>query len=452
MGANLVICTATDSSSNTAWCSFTVTVIGELIVVTNDVVNLRIPDGSPVGLANSVNISTSIERITDVNVSLVVTGGFNGDLHAYLVHDSGHAVLLNRAGKTLVNPSGYSDSGFNITFDDQATNLDVHNYRMALSGNPNTPLAGPLTGLWTPDGRDTDPALVLNTDPRPATLSAFTGLNPNGRWTLFIADVDAVYASTLVSWGLDIRGTNTPPVITAHPQSRTNVVGTAASFTVTATTLSPPGYQWYFGPAPIPGATNATFTLSSVLASNAGTYHAVVTSLGGSVPSDVATLTVLSLQVTGQVALEGYVGPARDGRGQRPVTFTARNNSGVLLATWNPTLDFAPGADGCGVAGFTLDNVPLGTARVSAKTAWHLRQRQTVTFTGRFATANFTGAYLLLGGDINDSNQVDLGDYYRLAASWYLPDAACDLDGSGRVDLDDYFILSNNWLLEGASD
>ena len=135
MGANLVTCTATDHSGNTAWCSFTITVIGELIATTNDVVNLRIPDGSPVGLANSVNITTPIERITDVNVSLVVTGGFNGDLHAYLVHNSGHAILLNRAGKTLANPSGYSDPGFNVTFDDHATNSDAHTYRLVLFGN-----------------------------------------------------------------------------------------------------------------------------------------------------------------------------------------------------------------------------------------------------------------------------------------------------------------------------
>ena len=452
MGANVVNCTATDSSGNTALCSFNVTVTGQLIASTNDVVNLRIPDGSPMGLANSVDVSTPIERITDVNVSLVVTGGFNGDLHAYLVHDSGHAVLLNRVGKTLANPSGYSDPGFNVIFDDHATNLDVHNYGVVLSGNPNTPLAGPLSGLWTPDGRDTDPALVLNTDPRPATLSAFTGLNPNGRWTLFIADVDSLYSSTLVSWSLEILGTNAPPVITAQPQSRTNVAGTQATFTVTATTLSTPGYQWYFGAVPIAGATNATLTLSSVLATNAGDYHVVVTSLGGSVPGDTATLTVLSLQVTGQVALERYVGPAHDGRGQRAVTFKATDGSGIVLATWNQTLTFAPGADGYGVVEFTLDNVPVGTAHVSAKTAWNLRQRLTVTFAGRFATANFTEASLLPGGDIAGATTVNLEDYYRLAASWYLPDGAADIDGSGRVDLDDYFILSNNWLKESAAE
>ena len=243
LGTNLVTCTATDGSGNTASCTFNVVVITLLIANVSDSVNLRIPDGSPVGLANSVMVSTPIERITDVNVSLVVTGGFNGDLHAYLVHDSGHAILLNRVGKTLANPSGYADAGFNVTFDDQATNSDIHNYRVALSGNPNTPLAGPLTNAWTPDGRDLDPALVLDTSPRTAPLSAFTGLNPNGRWTLFIADLDVVYSSTLISWGLQIFGTNAPPIITAQPQSRTNLAGTTATFNVAATGLSALGYQ-----------------------------------------------------------------------------------------------------------------------------------------------------------------------------------------------------------------
>ena len=455
-GTNLVNCTATDSSGRSAACSFSVTVedTGLLSVSATDVVNLRIPDGSPVGLVGSVNLTTPIERITNVAVALHVTGGFNGDLHAYLVHDSGHAVLLNRPGKTLANPSGYSDAGLDITFADTAASGDVHSYRQTLFGNPGIPLGGPLTSAWAPDGRDADPALVLDSTPRPATLGSFLGLNPNGRWTLFIADVDAVYSSTLVSWGLEVRGTNAPPVITAQPQSRTNAEGATATFSVTATTLSPPGYQWFKSVVSnqwsvISNGTNATLALPSVRTTNAGDYRVVVTSLGGSVTSQVATLTVLTLQVTGQVALEAYAGPAHDGRGSRPVTFKATDDAGLVLATWSPTLTFAPGAGGGGVAGFTLDNVPVGTTHVSAKTAWHLRQRRPVTFTGRAALADFTGAGALPGGDLTGWNHVGLEDYFHLAASWYRAESSADIDGSGFVDLDDYLILSNNWDAEG---
>ena len=444
LGTNLVSCTARDSSGNPALCGFNVIVTVQLIATASDSVNLRIPDGSPAGLVSAVNIATPIERITDVNVSLVVTGGFNGDLHAYLVHDSGYAILLNRAGKTLANPSGYSDAGFNVTLDDSATNGDLHNYRVALSGNPNIPLPSALTGTWAPDARDTDPAFVLDTSPRLASLSAFNGLNPNGRWTLFIADVDALYTSTLVSWGLQIVGTNAPPVITAPPQSRTNIVSTQATLSVAATGLSTLSYQWYFGFTPIPGATNAILAIPNVQTTNTGDYQVAVTTLGGTVLSLPATLTVIDQTVNGVVEMEFYAGLAHNGIGSRPVTLKGTDATNGPLATWNLPLNFTNGS-----ASFSLAHAPLGLAHLSAKTAWHLRTRLPVVFVNGVASVNFTSANALRGGDLDGSNLVDLADYYRLAASWYLPDPGADINGSGSVDSDDYFIMANRWQQSG---
>ena len=451
VGTHAVHCTATDASGNTAACDFNVVVAGSglLEASATDAVNVRIPDGSPVGLVGVLNLATSIERITNVTVRLNLSGGFNGDLYAYLVHDSGHAILLNRVGKTLANPSGYSDAGFNLTLQDAAANGDIHNYRLALFSDPNAPLSGPLTNTWAPDGRDTDPALVLDTDSRPATLSAFNGLNPNGGWTLFIADLDPVYSSTLVSWALDVRGTNALPVITAPPQSRTNVAGTSAGFTVAATGLSALQYQWFFGAAPIPGATNASYTIAHAQSTNAGAYTVTVTTLGGSVTSDPATLTVETLLVTGQLALDEFAGPAHDGQGTRLVTFKATDGTGQVLATWNQALEFTSGTNGRGVACYTLTNVPWGSTQLSAKTAWHLRKRLPLTFAGRAAEANFIGALRLPGGDFDGSNTVDMTDYLRLVSAWYTTQDASDIDGSGLVDIMDYFIMASHWLQSG---
>ena len=450
LGTNVVHCTAADSSGNNSECHFNVTVLstGALLALASDDVNCRIPDGSPAGLVSMVELATLIERITNVTVTLNLTGGFNGDLQAYLVHDSGHAILLNRVGKTMANPSGYSDAGFSVLLDDLATNGDIHHYRVTLSGNPNTPLASALAGAWAPDGRDTDPTLVLDMDSRPATLSAFNGLDPNGRWTLFIADVDSLYASTLANWTLRVRGTNALPLVTVPPQSRTNIAGTEALFSVTATGLSTLHYQWYFGATPIAGATNAAFSLAHVETTNAGSYSVVVTTLGGSVASAAATLKVQTLQISGQVALDGYVGPARNGFGTRMVTFKALH-SGSTVGTWDASLNFSPALSGQSVANFSLDSVPWTTTHLSAKTAWSLGQRLPVIFAGRVTVVDFAAAGALRGGDLDGSNAVDLADYYRLAASWYLPDPAADIDGSGMVDLDDYFILSNHWLETG---
>ena len=161
---------------------------------------------------------------------------------------------------------------------------------------------------------------------------------------------------------------------------------------------------------------------------------------------EVRTLLV----VTGHVALEAFVGPAHDGNGTRDVVFTATDNATNVLAIWTNTLTFAPGADGYGEAPFALANVPVGTTHLSAKTAWNLRTRLPVTFAGNVATAEFTGADELLGGDIHGANNlVDVDDYFQLAASWYGVDPASDIDGSGLVDVDDYFLLTSHWYTEG---
>ena len=161
---------------------------------------------------------------------------------------------------------------------------------------------------------------------------------------------------------------------------------------------------------------------------------------------EVRTLLV----VTGHVALEAFVGPARDGHGSRAVVFMATDNATNVLAAWTNTLTFVPGANGYGVAGFTVVNVPVGTTHLSAKTAWNLRKRLAATFTDNAAAVEFTGDSELPGGDIHGANNlVDVDDYFQLAAAWYQANGAADLDGDGVVDVDDYFILASHWYQFG---
>ncbi len=95
-----------------------------------------------------------------------------------------------------------------MTFDDSAANGDIHNYRLTLNGNHQTAISGPLTGLWAPDGRvpenPSNPEQILDTTPRTALLQRFAGLDPNGSWTLFLADYESGGTSRLTSWGLEI--------------------------------------------------------------------------------------------------------------------------------------------------------------------------------------------------------------------------------------------------------
>ena len=112
-----------------------------------------------------------------MDVTLNISGGYNGDLYCYLTHGSGFSVLLNRVGQTSLNPGGYGDTGFAVTLSDLAA-TDIHNYQTvgyALNAN------GQLMGTWQPDGRTADPATVLDTATRSAFLSSFNTLSPNGQ-------------------------------------------------------------------------------------------------------------------------------------------------------------------------------------------------------------------------------------------------------------------------------
>jgi hypothetical protein len=120
------------------------------------------------------------------------------------------AILLKRVGVSSSNGVGYANAGFgadaqqvNFTLDDQAAQ-DVHFYQagsFALNAN------GQLTGTWQPDGRVLAPSSssgAFDLALRSSKLNSFNGLDPNGQWTLFVADVSPGNAGSIVGWGLDI--------------------------------------------------------------------------------------------------------------------------------------------------------------------------------------------------------------------------------------------------------
>jgi subtilisin-like proprotein convertase family protein len=153
----------------------------------NNLENMTWSSGGGSGTGFGTDLS-----IQDVNVTLNISGGYNGDLYGYLVHSSGFCVLLNRVGTGFESGPyagepyytyGFSTEGFgNIKLDDQSDNGSIHG------------IENPAGGTYTSDG---------------GTLSSFTG-SPNGTWTLFLADLSGGETSTLVSWGLEIEAVPEP--------------------------------------------------------------------------------------------------------------------------------------------------------------------------------------------------------------------------------------------------
>ena len=190
--ASLLLLSATHASAITALISATP--------------NLAIPDNSSLGVADFQTLITPIEYIESIEVTLHITGGFNGDYYVYLQHGTGFSVLLNRPGKTAANEFGYADEGVFATFGVSAPNGDSHTYQSIIN-----PAGGQLTGTWQPDGRNIDPLNVLDTTPRTATLNSFLGNDANGQWTLFVADRSSGGIGTLTSYSITINGTIPEP-------------------------------------------------------------------------------------------------------------------------------------------------------------------------------------------------------------------------------------------------
>jgi subtilisin-like proprotein convertase family protein len=165
-----------------------------------------IPDANPSGYANSLSSTFgSGYWVTDVTVSLTISGGYNGDLYSYLTYTpsggspSGFAVLLNRVGRTSDNTFGYSAAGFNnITLN--GAGGDIHAVQ--------NPTASTTYGI---DGRTANPATVVATDYRDANqLASFNGLNASGTWTIFFADMAGGDISKLDSWSVNITAVPEP--------------------------------------------------------------------------------------------------------------------------------------------------------------------------------------------------------------------------------------------------
>lgn len=173
------------------------------VILSGESPGLIIPDASAAGLARTVSVIAPGQSVLDVNLTLTLAGapaGWNGDLYAWLRHESGAlSVLLNRPGRTAANPDGYADNGLlDVTFDDAAT-ADIHLYQQTWAESP-----GPLGGVWQPDARLADPAFVADGSPRTAFLDAFNGGSADGDWTLFLADLSGGGQLRLEHWRLEI--------------------------------------------------------------------------------------------------------------------------------------------------------------------------------------------------------------------------------------------------------
>ncbi|MFN0011703.1 MAG: immunoglobulin domain-containing protein [Phycisphaerales bacterium] len=137
---------------------------------------------------------------------------------------------------------------------------------------------------------------------------------------------------------------NAPPTFSMHPASISACQGAEVMISISASGAGPITYQWRRNGSDIFGATDATYTIASLSAGDAGTYDCVATNACGSTPSnggalDVGASVAITLQPTGQA------GPA----GSTVVFTVEATGEGPLVYQWRKD-----GLDLAGENGATL--------------------------------------------------------------------------------------------------
>ena len=140
-----------------------------------------------------------------------------------------------------------------------------------------------LTYQWKKDGSDLTGATSANLD-----IANVSSANAGSYTVVVTNSCGQSVTSNAVSLTL-----LAVPVITVQPQNQLTIcTGSTASFSVTATG-SGLSYQWRKGGTNISGATNASYSIASVIAGDAGNYDVVISgSCGSPVTSNAASLSV----------------------------------------------------------------------------------------------------------------------------------------------------------------
>lgn len=185
---------------------------------------------------------------------------------------------------------------------------------------------GPLAYQWRHAGDDlagATSATFLKFNAQPADAGVYQVVITNAFGALTSAPVLLVV--------------QTAPWIAAQPQSLVVAAGDPATFSVTATGVPAPTYQWRFQGVDLPGATGSSYTRTAVQPADVGDYTVVVSNDVGVVVSDAAWLTLaapeppyieaITMLPSGQAQLL-----IRGGPGQ----FTVEQSTSLL--EWTPVI------------------------------------------------------------------------------------------------------------------
>lgn len=231
------------------------------------------------------------DSIRSVSQSGVVTTLAGLTHQRGFVDDVGSRARLNSPGGLTVDGKG------NLLVTDSGNNA----IRVGLFGIPLF-LAQPASQT-APTGSNVTFSVVSSGVPPLTYQWSFNGIPIPGATSASLA-IGSVQNSNAGSYTVEVSNSvgslaslaatltvENPPTIASQPASQAVTTGQRATFTVAAVG-SALTYQWQKNGSNIPGATNASYTIGSTRASDAGSYTVLVANAFGSATSVTVTLAV----------------------------------------------------------------------------------------------------------------------------------------------------------------
>ena len=394
---------------------------------------------------------SAVEVMLGYNTGLLATPGlvadsdWNAELDSNFDSSSMIGLIDSALGYTLTieNPSeGSSDDQTIATValtagTTEGETLFFHRVKLAsdvFEGETRLTVGGSTPSFLTPFTSNSAMITIDGTDPLIADPAT------NATIEQFAADVntDTTLAAVTIQGDVDITASAFDALAGIEDAKAVVTLVGPTTYTATQTgTLAGPniGGDDY---------TTYSFTYTVDETTLNGTYDVVFTVTDRSGNQTVETLGSILInknQVEVNIELEGLAaGPLT-----RDVVLVFTNAGGSVIETRTEAVEFTGG-----VGSVTLADVDGASVRLSAKTAWNLRNRLDIGLdVNGQALVEFTGAEELRGGDLNGDNVVNTLDYSILRFYWFTTNAVADITGDGAVNVTDFNILKGNFYSAG---
>ena len=160
------------------------------------------------------------------------------------------------------------------------------------------------------------------------------------------------------------------------------------------------------------------------------------TTTGTPTETPTSTPTVVGL-LLGAVELQGR-GTPPNASWRIPLVLSLYQG-GVMVAEYHLVTDE--------IGNYAIPQIPTGIYDLTAKNPLTLRNRRNGVVLGPGATAAHMG--LLIAGDANDDNQIDVLDFSIFRSRFATSDPQTDFNGDGIVDVFDFSLLRSNFGQSG---